>query len=167
MFYCCLFNNHTMDYYCYNSSKITTKSLIFILHFSTKCVFSAILLPLTIINTNITMVISKNQLILRDIQIHCDLNFSFFIPNKSINFISWHPISGHVMARMSNPKMWMYNPVYSVSESLKVITWRSFSLFFVIQCFWTLPKDSKDIVGLDILARTGRINGRARLANIN
>ncbi len=43
-----------------------------VLHFSTECVDSTILLPLTVINTNITMVISKNQLLLRDTQIHCD-----------------------------------------------------------------------------------------------
>ena len=61
-----------MDCCCYNSSKSSLKTIKTRLHFSTDCVDSAILLPLTVINTNITMVISKNQLLLRDTQKHCN-----------------------------------------------------------------------------------------------
>ena len=60
-----------MDFCCYNSFKISTKSFRTHYTFCTECVDSAILLLLTVINTNITMVISKNQLSLRDTQKHC------------------------------------------------------------------------------------------------
>ena len=52
--------------------KLAQRVLELVIHFCTECVDSAILLPLTIINTNITMVISKNQLLLRDTQKHCN-----------------------------------------------------------------------------------------------
>ena len=52
-------------------SKLAQRVLELIIHFCTECVDSAILLLLTVINTNITMVISKNQLSLRDTQKHC------------------------------------------------------------------------------------------------
>ena len=52
--------------------KLAQRVLRPVIHFCTECVHSAILLPLTVINTNITMVISKNQLLLRDTQKHCN-----------------------------------------------------------------------------------------------
>ena len=72
-----------MFYWCYSTiiqwiataislRKLEQIAFRLVLHFSTECVDSTILLPLTVINTNITMVISKNQLLLRDTQIHCD-----------------------------------------------------------------------------------------------
>ena len=72
-----------MDFCCYNSSEISTKSFRTRYTFCTECVDSAILLPLTVINTNITMVISKNQLLLRDTLKHC--NFwacQFSVPRR-------------------------------------------------------------------------------------
>ena len=47
--------------------KLAQRVLRPVIHFSTECVHSAISLPLTVINTNIPMVISENQLLLRDI----------------------------------------------------------------------------------------------------
>ena len=41
--------------------KLAQRVLELVIHFCTECVDSAILIPLTVINTNITMVISKNQ----------------------------------------------------------------------------------------------------------
>ena len=52
--------------------KLAQRVLELVIHFCTECVDSAILLPLTVINTNITMVISQNQLLLRDTQKHCN-----------------------------------------------------------------------------------------------
>ena len=73
-----------MDCCCYNSSKISTKSFRTRYTFCTECVDSAILLPLTVINTNITMVISKNQLLLHDTLKHCNFWACFYSLSKLI-----------------------------------------------------------------------------------
>ena len=81
-----------MDFCCYNSSKISTKSFRTRYTFCTECVDSAILLPLTVINTNITMVISKNQLLLRDTQKHCN----FWACNTFIDVTEYSVLFGYI-----------------------------------------------------------------------